>query len=89
MTLDLPETTKYSRNVAMAQVYFDFDLDDASEEDIGAYLSGLYSGSHTMDIKEKDHYTRDKDGKKVLDYTDAEITVTTYYFDDLFDCVFR
>ena len=45
--------------MAMAQVYFDFDLDDASEEDIGAYLSGLYSGSHTMDIKEKDHYTKE------------------------------
>lgn len=85
--LGFTETTNTAEMMAMAQVYFDFDLDDASEEDIGAYLSGLYSGSHTMDIKEKDHYTRDKDGKKVLDYTDAEITVTTYYFDDLFDCV--
>lgn len=85
--LGFTETTNTAEMMAMAQVYFDFDLDDASEEDIGAYLSGLYSGSHTMDIKEKDHYTKDKDGKKVLDYTDAEITVTTYYFDDLFDCV--
>ena len=85
--LGFTETTNTAEMMAMAQVYFDFDLDDASEEDIGAYLSGLYSGSHTMDIKEEDHYTRDKDGKKVLDYTDAEITVTTYYFDDLFDCV--
>lgn len=85
--LGFTETTNTAEMMAMAQVYFDFDLDDASEEDIGAYLSGLYSGSHTMDIKEKDHYTNDKDGKKVLDYTDAEITVTTYYFDDLFDCV--
>lgn len=85
--LGFTETTNTAEMMAMAQVYFDFDLDDASEEDIGAYLSGLYSGSHTMDIKEKDHYTKDKDGKNVLDYTDAEITVTTYYFDDLFDCV--
>lgn len=85
--LGFTETTNTAEMMAMAQVYFDFDLDDASEEDIGAYLSGLYSGSHTMDIKEEDHYTKDKDGKKVLDYTDAEITVTTYYFDDLFDCV--
>lgn len=85
--LGFTETTNTAEMMAMAQVYFDFDLDDASEEDIGAYLSGLYSGSHTMDIKEKDHYTKDKDGKRVLDYTDAEITVTTYYFDDLFDCV--
>lgn len=85
--LGFTETTNTAEMMAMAQVYFDFDLDEASEEDIGAYLSGLYSGSHTMDIKEEDHYTKDKDGKKVLDYTDAEITVTTYYFDDLFDCV--
>ena len=85
--LGFTETTNTAEMMAMAQVYFGFDLDDASEEDIGAYLSGLYSGSHTMDIKEKDHYTKDKDGKRVLDYTDAEITVTTYYFDDLFDCV--
>ena len=66
--LGFTETTNTAEMMAMAQVYFDFDLDDASEEDIGAYLSGLYSGSHTMDIKEKDHYTNDKDGKKVLDY---------------------
>lgn len=62
--LGFTETTNTAEMMAMAQVYFDFDLDDASEEDIGAYLSGLYSGSHTMDIKEKDRYTRDKDGKR-------------------------
>ena len=85
--LDFTETTNTAEMLAMAQVYFDFDLDDANENDISTYLSGLYSGSHTMDIKEMDHYTTDEDGNKVLDYTDAEITVTTYYFDDLFDCV--
>lgn len=84
--LDFEETTNTAEMMSMAQVYFDFELDDAKQETVEAYLTGLYYGSHTTDIKETKHYTKDEDGNKVLDYTDADITVTTYYFDDLFDC---
>lgn len=84
--LDFEETTNTAEMMSMAQVYFDFELDDAKQETVEAYLTGLYYGSHTTDIKETKHYTKDEDGNKVLDYIDADITVTTYYFDDLFDC---
>lgn len=84
--LDFKETTNTAEMMSMAQVYFDFDLDEAKQESVENYLTGLYYGTHTTDIKETDHYTKDEDGNKILDYTDAEITLTTYYFDDIFDC---
>lgn len=84
--LDFEETTNTAEMMSMAQVYFEFELDDAKQSDVENYLTGLYYGSHTTEIKETDHYTKDEDGNKILEYTDADITLTTYYFDDIFDC---
>lgn len=72
--VELPytETTNITEMISMAIIYFEGDLSGASEEELTSYLKGLYHGSHVI--------TASDDGTGSV-----TLTVTTYYFDDLFD----
>lgn len=91
--LDYSETTNSTELLSMAIVYFQGDLDqfepslwdklisglgfeDSSKPSnpLEQYIQEMYYGSHVIDVNP------DEDG------TTAEITVTTYYFDDIFNC---
>ena len=79
------ETTNSAEMLSMATVYFDFDLEDAGESKIKDYIKKLYNGSHTTSVSTTTETVKDKDGKSIT-YTDATVTLTTYYFNSLFDC---
>ncbi|MBQ6391877.1 MAG: hypothetical protein IJH60_00030, partial [Eubacterium sp.] len=66
------ETTNITEMLSMATIYFEGDLSSATEEELVAYLKGLYHGSHVISASD--------DGSGTV-----TLTVTTYYFDDLFD----
>ena len=81
---DYTETTNSVEMLSMAQVYFDFDLENADRTDLDNYLRGLYNGSHVITTKEVPSEETDENGN--AKYTDLEVILTTYYFDELFDC---
>lgn len=81
---DYTETTNSTEMYSMAQVYFDFELSEADENDVVTYLQQLYNGSHIMETKEIKSTEKDENGNPK--YVDLEVTLTTYYFDELFDC---
>ena len=82
--LNYTETTNSVEILSMAQVYFDFDLDSASPEELTSYIRGLYNGSHIITTKEIESQEKDEYGN--AKYTDLEVILTTYYFDELFEC---
>lgn len=79
------ETTNSAEILSMAMVYFDFDLEDAGKKEVTDYVRKLYNGSHTTSVITHT-YTYWVDEDTVETYTDAEVTLTTYYFNDLFNC---
>lgn len=81
---DYTETTNTVEMLSMAQVYFDFDLEGADDTELANYLRGLYNGSHVITTKEVESEEKDENGN--AKYTDLEVILTTYYFDELFDC---
>lgn len=83
---DVTETTNSMELLSMATVYFDYDLEGAGKKKVVDYVRKLYNGSHLLAIMEKPVYAKDKDGKEYIAATDVSATLTTYYFNDLFDC---
>ena len=79
------ETTNSAEILSMATVYFDFDLEDAGERKVKDYVKKLYNGSHQTTIATRTYNFTDEDGDPYT-VTDADVTLTTYYFNGLFDC---
>lgn len=79
------ETTNSAELLSMATVYFDFDLEKAGKQKAKKYIKELYNGSHLMSIVEKPYTYKDSEGNDVT-VTDADVTLTTYYFNQLFNC---
>lgn len=79
------ETTNSAELLCMATVYFDFDLSDAGKDKVVDYIEKLYNGSHLLSVVETPYTYTDEEGNE---YTviDAQATLTTYYFNSLFDC---
>lgn len=91
--IEFIETTNSAEMLSMATVYFDFDLGNASEEEIKKYIRELYNGSHITTIVENEvvYYENviNEDGNEEQiekKYIDANITLTSYYFNALFEC---
>lgn len=72
--------------LSMAKVYFDFDLDGASETEVLNYVKQLYNGSHTYYVTETPVYAEDDEGNSYIAAYDATIDYTTYYFNAIFNC---
>lgn len=79
------ETTNSAEILSMAVVYFDFDIEKAGKKKVTKYVEELYNGSHIMSIIEKPYTYQDADGNDIT-VTDADVTLTTYYFNQLFNC---
>ena len=79
------ETTNSAEILSMAVVYFDFDIEKAGKKKVTKYVEELYNGSHIMSIIEKPYTYQDSDGNDIT-VTDADVTLTTYYFNQLFNC---
>ena len=79
------ETTNSAELLSMAMVYFDFDLEEAGKTAVTDYIRKLYNGSHTTSVATQT-YTYWIDEDTVETYKDANVTLTTYYFSDLFSC---
>lgn len=79
------ETTNSAEILSMATVYFDFDLEDAGERKVKDYVKKLYNGSHQTTIATRTYNFTDENGEPYT-VTDADVTLTTYYFNGLFDC---
>lgn len=79
------ETTNSAEILSMATVYFDFDLENAGERKVKDYVKKLYNGSHQTTIATRTYNFTDEDGNPYT-VTDADVTLTTYYFNGLFDC---
>lgn len=79
------ETTNSAEMLCMAYVYFDFDLEKAGKDKVKDYIKKLYNGSHETSVVEHTSSYVDSDGNTIT-YTDADLTLTTYYFNSLFDC---
>lgn len=79
------ETTNSAEILSMATVYFDFDLEKAGKRKAKKYVRELYNGSHLISIVEKPYIYEDSNGEEVT-VIDADVTLTTYYFNHLFNC---
>lgn len=79
------ETTNSAELLCMATVYFDFDLEEAGKEKVVDYIKKLYNGSHLLSVVETPHTYTDEEGNEYT-VVDANATLTTYYFNDLFEC---
>lgn len=79
------ETTNSAEILSMATVYFDFDLEKAGKRKAKKYVRELYNGSHLISIVEKPYTYEDSNGEEVT-VIDADVTLTTYYFNHLFNC---
>ena len=79
------ETTNSAEILSMATVYFDFDLEKAGKRKAKKYIKELYNGSHLVSIVEKPYTYEDSNGEEVT-VIDADVTLTTYYFNHLFNC---
>lgn len=79
------ETTNSAEMLCMATVYFDFDLEEAGKEKVVDYIEKLYNGSHLLSVVETPYIYTDEDGEEHT-VIDASATLTTYYFNALFEC---
>lgn len=79
------QTTNAAEILSMATVYFDFDLESAGKQEVKDYVRKLYNGSHQTSIVTHVYTYTDENGEP---YTvkDADVTVKTYYFNDIFNC---
>ena len=82
------ETTNSAELLCMATVYFDFDLEDAGKTQVQDYVRKLYNGSHLTSIETHTETVTTDDGDAIT-YTDAVVTLKTYYFNELFNCSLR
>ena len=83
--VEIAETTNSAELLSMATVYFDFDLEKAGKNKVKKYIKEIYNGSHIMSIIEKPYTYVDTEGNEHT-VVDADITLTTYYFNQLFNC---
>lgn len=81
----IAETTNSAEILSMATVYFDFDLEEAGKNKVTDYVKKLYNGSHQTSIATQTYNFTDEEGNPYT-VTDANVTLTTYYFNSLFDC---
>lgn len=75
--------------LSMAQVHFNYALDDADPNEVKDYVTKLYYGSHRPIVTESSYTKKikNKDGKTTEEtVTSAVITMETTYFPKLFDC---
>lgn len=79
------QTTNAAELLCMATVYYDFDLESAGEDEVRDYIRRLYNGSHTTSIVTHVYTYTDENGEP-YNVTDADVTLTTYYFNELFNC---
>lgn len=79
------ETTNSAELLCMATVYFDFDLEEAGKTKVVDYVKKLYNGSHLLSVVETPYTYTDEEGNEYT-VVDANATLTTYYFNDLFEC---
>lgn len=70
---DYTETTNITELISMTIVYFEGDLESQPTSTVTKYLKEMYYGSHDIVASTNDS-------------GDTVVTVTTYYFDDLFNC---
>lgn len=80
------ETTNSAELLSMATIYFDYDLEEAGKEKVTDYIRKLYNGSHLLSIFPKPVYETNEKGETYIVATDVEAKLTTYYFNDLFEC---
>ena len=83
--VEIIETTNSAELLSMVTVYFDFDLEKAGKNKVTKYVKELYNGSHLISIVEKPYTYTDSEGKEIT-VVDADVTLTTYYFNHLFNC---
>lgn len=83
--INIRETTNSAELLSMATIYFDFDLEKAGKKKVKKYIKELYNGSHIMSIVERPYTYVDSNGVEQT-VIDANVTLTTYYFNQLFDC---
>lgn len=83
--VSIAETTNSAELLSMATVYFDFDLEEAGKNKVVDYVKKLFNGSHQTSVAEKTYNFTDENGDSYT-VTDADVTLTTYYFNALFDC---
>ena len=81
----IAETTNSAEILSMATVYFDFDLEEAGKNKVMDYVKKLYNGSHQTSIATQTYNFTDEEGNQYT-VVDADVTLTTYYFNGLFDC---
>ncbi len=65
------QSTNAAEIISMAMVQFDFDLGGAEDHELDKYLRGIYNGSHIITTTTTESH--------------ADIKLTTYYFNELFD----
>lgn len=83
--IEITETTNSAELLSMATVYHDFDLEKAGKRKVKKYVRQLYNGSHIISVVEKPYTYTDSEGNEHT-VVDADITLTTYYFNQLFNC---
>ena len=85
---DINETTNAAEIISMAMVHFDFDMETADETSVMAYVKRLYNASHELVVNTTERQvptgTDDEGNTTYTTVTDADIVVTTYYFDEIF-----
>ena len=80
------QTTNSAEMLSMAQIYFDFDMEEAGKDKVVEYIEKLYNGSHLINLIEKPIYGKDEDGNEVIIETHAKVSLDTYYFNSIFQC---
>ena len=83
--VSIAETTNSAEMLSMATVYFDFDLEEAGKDKVVDYIRKLFNGSHQTSIATQTYNFTDEEGNPYT-VVDADVTLTTYYFNALFDC---
>lgn len=86
MMSEISSNTNAAEIVSMAVVYFNFDLGKAGENEVKNYIRKLYNGSHQYYVSETPVYEENEKGERYLVATDANITLTTHYFNSIFNC---
>lgn len=80
------ETTNSAEILSMTMIYFDFEVEDENLDDVLTYVRQLYNGSHLTTVATWSYDVTDEEGNVTATYTNAEITLTTYYFNSIFEC---
>lgn len=84
------QTANVAEVLSMTNIYFDFDLEKNADDAVD-YAKALFVASNPVDYsvsvcRTEDSGEVDAEGNPVMvTYYDADITVTTYYFNDIFE----